>query len=218
VDLAAGDKLALAPAIQHFQGGVKIDVNAATTVPGLFAAGECAGGQHGANRPGGNALCDCQVFGKIAGESALRLSQAGPGEPVQLEDEDGQEESGKLAAGEVMGRVQALMDRCGGVLRTPENLREGLAELDEMLAQGVASDDGDAVAVVEARSALVVGSMVLAAIERRRESRGPHLMFRNANDSRPLARDDANWRKYIIVSRRGGKMTLDVRTPAKSTE
>ena len=64
-----------APAIQHFNGGVSIDENAATEVPGLFAAGECAGGQHGADRPGGNALADCQVFGRIAGESATAYAE-----------------------------------------------------------------------------------------------------------------------------------------------
>jgi len=72
IDLRAGERLHITPKVQHFQGGVKINGRAETTVPGLFAAGECAGGQHGANRPGGNALLDTQVFGRIAGESAAR--------------------------------------------------------------------------------------------------------------------------------------------------
>jgi succinate dehydrogenase/fumarate reductase flavoprotein subunit len=52
VDLKAGHTIEIAPAAQHFQGGVKINRHAETTVKNLYAAGECAGGQHGANRPG----------------------------------------------------------------------------------------------------------------------------------------------------------------------
>src|SRR5208283_5540105 len=74
IDLAKGDLIEVAECAQHFQGGVKIDEKARTTVTGLWAAGETAGGQHGANRPGGNALLDCQVFGKIAGVEAARAA------------------------------------------------------------------------------------------------------------------------------------------------
>ena len=52
IDLAKGDLIEVAECAQHFQGGVKIDEQARTTVAGLWAAGEAAGGQHGANRPG----------------------------------------------------------------------------------------------------------------------------------------------------------------------
>ena len=51
-------------------GGILINGKAETTVPGLYAAGEAAGGQHGSNRPGGNSLADCQVFGARAGKYA----------------------------------------------------------------------------------------------------------------------------------------------------
>lgn len=68
--LERGDGIEVVPAAQHFQGGVKIGTSGETRVKGLFAAGETAGGQHGANRPGGNSLLDGQVFGQIAGESA----------------------------------------------------------------------------------------------------------------------------------------------------
>jgi succinate dehydrogenase / fumarate reductase flavoprotein subunit len=81
IDLMKGELIEVAACAQHFQGGVKIDEYARTTIPGLWAAGEAAGGQHGANRPGGNALLDCQVFGKIAGEDAARevLKKIGDG-------------------------------------------------------------------------------------------------------------------------------------------
>ena len=76
IDLTKGDLIEVAACAQHFQGGIKIDAQARTTVPFVWAAGETAGGQHGANRPGGNALLDCQVFGKIAGESAAAQVKA----------------------------------------------------------------------------------------------------------------------------------------------
>jgi succinate dehydrogenase/fumarate reductase flavoprotein subunit len=58
------------PAAHFFMGGVGIDENGRTSLPGLFAAGEVAWGIHGANRLGGNALTECAVFGMIGGQSA----------------------------------------------------------------------------------------------------------------------------------------------------
>ena len=59
----------VAPTAHHIMGGLRI-THGQTTLPGLFACGEVAGGVHGANRLGGNALADTQVFGKRAGEAA----------------------------------------------------------------------------------------------------------------------------------------------------
>ncbi|GAB6286358.1 MAG: fumarate reductase subunit A [Methanoregula sp.] len=60
----------VAPTAHHIMGGLRITPDCRTTLPGLFACGEVAGGVHGANRLGGNALAETQVFGKRAGESA----------------------------------------------------------------------------------------------------------------------------------------------------
>lgn len=64
------EPMEVAPTAHHFMGGVKINENAKTSLKNLFAAGEVTGGVHGANRLGGNALADTQVFGKRAGVSA----------------------------------------------------------------------------------------------------------------------------------------------------
>ncbi len=58
------------PAVHFFMGGVEIDERAATSLPGLFAAGEVVWGVHGANRLGGNALTECAVFGVLGGRAA----------------------------------------------------------------------------------------------------------------------------------------------------
>ena len=69
------------PAVHHTMGGIEIDVDArvigegGAPVPGLFAAGECTGGVHGANRLGGNALADIITFGRIAGRSAAAAAR-----------------------------------------------------------------------------------------------------------------------------------------------
>jgi L-aspartate oxidase len=66
--------ITLALFAQAFNGGILIDENAATSVRGLFACGEAAGGMHGADRMGGCAMASTQVFGKIAGESAAKYA------------------------------------------------------------------------------------------------------------------------------------------------
>ncbi len=68
------EKIEVAPTAHHFMGGVKIKPDCSTNVANLFAAGEVSGGVHGANRLGGNALADTQVFGKRAGESAAKAA------------------------------------------------------------------------------------------------------------------------------------------------
>jgi fumarate reductase (CoM/CoB) subunit A len=69
------EPMQVSPTAHHFMGGIRIDEHAATTISGLFAAGECTGGVHGGNRLGGNALADTQVFGAIAGESAAEFAR-----------------------------------------------------------------------------------------------------------------------------------------------
>src|ERR1700674_3777206 len=82
----------VAPTIHYAMGGVRVDPETgASTVPGLFAAGEVAAGLHGANRLGGNSLSDLLVFGKRAGEAAAAAATSGPRamteklDPVQVE-------------------------------------------------------------------------------------------------------------------------------------
>jgi succinate dehydrogenase / fumarate reductase flavoprotein subunit len=216
VRLEAGDMIEIAPAVQHFQGGVKIRAQAQTTLPGLYAAGEVAGGQHGANRPGGNALLDTQVFGRIAGESAARDARANRPQPMDddkaratvqaLFTADG------MDAGTVRREVQAAMSAACGVYRTEPHLRELLAHLDEMARAGVrpATNTADLAAAVEALNILQVARMVAAAALERDESRGPHLRF-EPDSLTPLSRDDEGWRRYLVVRRGQDGPTLERR-------
>ena len=65
----------VSPAVHFFMGGVEIDENGKTALPGLFAAGEVTWGIHGANRLGGNALTECAVFGALSGQSAAEYAR-----------------------------------------------------------------------------------------------------------------------------------------------
>src|SRR5271167_2417863 len=81
VDITA-EPMEVGPTCHYMMGGVRVDGDTeAATVPGLFAAGEVAGGMHGANRLGGNSLSDLLVFGRRAGIGAAEFAQARDGDP-----------------------------------------------------------------------------------------------------------------------------------------
>ncbi|MFX1439474.1 MAG: FAD-binding protein [Promethearchaeota archaeon] len=69
------EPMQVSPTAHHFMGGIKIDEESGTNIPGLYAAGECTGGVHGGNRLGGNALADTQVYGALSGESAANFAK-----------------------------------------------------------------------------------------------------------------------------------------------
>ncbi len=226
IDLSIIGNLEVVPAIQHFLGGVKIRERANTTLRGLYAAGECAGGQHGANRPGGNSLLDCQVFGKIAGrESALEAKSLKEFEPLPqeqiemiynrvkslLEASEGEE------ATEVREKLREILYRTASIVRTQEGLAEGLEALEHLKTKGLSVDDKGLNYALETINLLEVGKMIMRAAKMRNESRGAHLMFASDRDNIPLRRDDENWRRYIVIKKEEGKMELEAREPVKLT-
>jgi len=204
VDLAVGDAIEIAPAAQHFQGGIKIRPDGRTSVPGLYAAGEAAGGQHGANRPGGNALLDSQVYGRIAGESAAKAA-AGCGRPTPTPPTDPAEAVRSMAAptgaapSAIIESVKSVMSGACGVHRTEAGLVQACAELEAMMRAGVAWDDERPSRTLEAVNVLQVAHLVASAALGRDESRGPHLRFADEQSTTPLPRDDARWRRYQVL-------------------
>lgn len=99
-------------------GGLEIDPDGATCVPGLFAAGECTGGIHGRDRLGGNAGLETLVFGRIAGSSAARYAASAP--RLAFRESPPREQPGP----EVFAEIAAIFDRCVTVCDEPEKLRE----------------------------------------------------------------------------------------------
>jgi len=224
INLVKGDKIEIAPAAQHFQGGVKIGKEGQTTLKGLYAAGECAGGQHGANRPGGNALLDSQVFGKIAGYNALK-------EAERMKDffdidssciKDMENKIRKLkdkkkgeSASLVRGEIQRITSDLVSIVRTEKGLKEGIERLDRLEKDGLYNERENLVFTLETLNMLKVARMVIGAARMRKESRGPHLYFNSFDDSEPLPRDDESWRRYIVIVKKGERMRFKTRKPVR---
>jgi succinate dehydrogenase / fumarate reductase flavoprotein subunit len=219
IDLYAGEKVEIAPCIQHFQGGVKIREKGNSSISNLYAAGECAGGQHGANRPGGNALLDGQVFGKIAGRQAALEAKSLKQRPgVSSNQIKGylaklkRMEKGKKASA-VRGDVQCLTSQFASVVRTEVGLKKGLKMLGALRREGISIDEKGLVFAIETENIRDVAEMVLRTCLFRKESRGPHLFFNHFDDTHPLPSQDPKWRKYVVIQNQSGRMTLKKRTP-----
>lgn len=110
------EPMQVSPTAHHFMGGIKIDENAATNIPNLFAAGECMGGAHGGNRLGGNALADTQVFGALAGENAAKYAKKHNHLAVD-----------RTAAMEDFQRIEVMLHRKEGI--SPADARQELTDL-----------------------------------------------------------------------------------------
>ena len=204
-------------------GGVRVEPDTgATTVPGLFAAGEVSGGMHGANRLGGNSLSDLLVFGARAGVGAAALAATRDGEshldPVQV-----QAAARDLAAplerteGEdpyaLQRDLQTMMQRLVGIFRTEDDLKEAVRELDELrrrwaavrVTGGRAFNPGWDL-VFELGNLLTVSEAITRSALQRRESRGAHSRL----DYPEL--DDATWGRLNSVVARGPDGTMRVDT------
>jgi len=224
IDLAAGERIEIAPAIQHFQGGVKIREKGDTSLKGLYAAGECAGGQHGANRPGGNALLDGQVFGKISGHEAAveaktidRRSIVSSNRINQYLTKFKKMDRGKKAQ-EVRSEIQSVTSQFASVVRTKEGLKKGIRELERLRREGIALDQNGLIFALETENLLDMAEMVLRSCLLRKESKGPHLFFNRFEDHHPLPNQDPSWRRYIVIRNQSGKMILKKRTPVRMEE
>ncbi|MDQ3912779.1 MAG: FAD-dependent oxidoreductase, partial [Actinomycetota bacterium] len=130
------------PTIHYTMGGVKVDPeNCATNVPGLFAAGEVAGGLHGANRLGGNSLSDLLVFGRRAGEGAADYAEESTHsteiEASYIDDEkkrvldplvrhESDNDENPFA---IQQELQDAMMEHANLMRNEDSLREGLEKV-----------------------------------------------------------------------------------------
>jgi len=218
IDLWAGERVKIAPAIQHFQGGIKIRARGNTSLKGLYAAGECAGGQHGANRPGGNALLDGQVFGRIAGHEAgveAKSTQRVEISPNRVADYAKKIKTMKRGRTdrEVRREIQLVTSRFASVVRTKEGLKGALKILEGLKKAGLGLEENGLTFALETENLLEVAEMTLRACLFRKESRGPHLFFEHFEDTNPRPSDELKWRKYIVIQSQMGKMVLKKRKP-----
>ena len=134
------EPMEVGPTTHYMMGGIKVEANtAASTVPGLYAAGEAAAGMHGANRLGGNSLSDLLVFGKIAGQCAANFAQENSrisphGEEIEKGIENTLEsfEDGDENPYQIHQELQEIMESHAGIVRTGEELEKGIRKLEEL--------------------------------------------------------------------------------------
>jgi succinate dehydrogenase / fumarate reductase, flavoprotein subunit len=190
VDITA-EPMEIAPFQHYMMGGIRVDPETtAATVPGLFAAGECAAGLHGANRLGGNSLSDLLVFGRRAGMAAADLAEARSELHSASETEIDEvceaslepfDRDGGESPYEVHRQLQDTMQQLVGLIRNEEELVQGLEELDRIDArvEKLSVPGGRAYnpawnLATDLPAMLTVSKMVAKAAIERRESRGGH--------------------------------------------
>jgi len=197
LDLAR-DPVPVGPAAHYIMGGVQTDLDGATTVPGLFAAGEVAcTGVHGANRLASNSLLEGLVFGARAGR-AMRGSGGSLGSLGSGSGSLGSRGSGSSGSAPSTEEIQALMWRNVGLFREREGLAHAVAvlegawtALDDRLRGGERQGaDG-----WRRASVLTLAMLIARAALRREESRGAH--YRSDFPER----DDIHWKKRVVESR-----------------
>ncbi len=192
-------------------GGLRIEPTGESTLPGLFAGGESAGGPHGADRLGGNMNLTCQVFGRRAGRAAaVRAKERGmpsvPSALIAAEQErlaTLQSQRGSLGPGQLKGWIQECMWRHLLVVRSEASLRACLTEVErlrERLAEINVDGPVQLTGLLEVESLLTVAEIMARAALLRTESRGSHY-----REDYPH-RDDSRWRRSIVIRRANGRM------------
>jgi fumarate reductase (CoM/CoB) subunit A len=169
----------VAPTAHHIMGGLRITKEGKTTLPGLFACGEVAGGVHGANRLGGNALADTQVFGKRAGENAGRAEKR----QKKVDDAQVKRElvrldrfmAGTKSPSRVRMTLQQAMWEGAGIFRNAEDLKRTLAAVNVLADKPIRAETPRNIAeccIVE--NMCLTASLICRCALLREESRGAH--------------------------------------------
>ncbi len=218
VDITKGP-MEVGPTCHYMMGGVRVDAEtAASTVPGLFAAGEVAAGLHGANRLGGNSLSDLLVFGRRAGAAAGDYAKSAAAGPITADAilsaehemlaffEDGKPGESPYT---VHRDLQQAMQSLVGIFRTEHDLEQALQKIAafQVRARSTRSDGSRLFnpgwhLCRDLQAMLIVVEAVTRSALARRESRGAHSRI-------DFPKYDATWGKQNnIIALQNGVMTL----------
>jgi succinate dehydrogenase / fumarate reductase flavoprotein subunit len=184
------EAMEVGPTTHYMMGGVRVDAESQmSSVPGLFAAGECGAGLHGANRLGGNSLSDLLVFGKRAGEYAAEYAKK-IGFPALNEDDVNEYARNALLPFErdkgenpfhVQHELQELMQNLVGIVRKEDELMQAKEELKRLwLKANNASVSGNREfnpgwhTALDLQNMLMVSEAITISAIGRKESRGAH--------------------------------------------
>ncbi len=188
------EPMEVGPTCHYIMGGVRVDARTQmSTLPGLFAAGECAAGLHGANRLGGNSLSDLLVFGKLAGEHAAIYAKSVSSEPPNPRTSEQIEAAAKSAlapfergataenAFHIQRDLQTMMQANVGIVRTESEMQAALpafAELrkraDEVGADGNREYNPGWHTALDLSNLITISEAIAWSCLARRESRGAH--------------------------------------------
>jgi len=213
------EPMEVGPTTHYAMGGVRVDAESQMSrVPGLFAAGECAGGLHGANRLGGNSLSDLIVFGKRAGDHAALFARE---QGMPSVDERRVEDLARAAVApferssgegpyQVQRDLQALMQDKVGIVRTQSDMESALAELAKLVERAArVGVDGNREynpgwhTAMDLANLLPVSEAITRSALDRKESRGAQ--FRDDFPSREAAYD-----RTITVVRKGADGAMEI--------
>ena len=213
------EQMEVGPTTHYMMGGVRVDPDSQMSdVPGLFAAGECGAGLHGANRLGGNSLSDLLVFGKRAGEYAARYAKENALATVHPQDVEFAAKRALLPFERnspdgpyvVQHALQEMMQDLVGIVRQEKEMLQALNGLEELKAHaehvGVSGNreyNPGWHTALDLENLLTVSEMVTLAALERKESRGAH--FR---DDYPAKDDKFGSLNIVIRKGSGGEMQV----------
>ena len=212
------EPMEVGPTTHYMMGGARINADTQmTNVPGLFAAGECAAGLHGANRLGGNSLSDLLVFGKLAGEHAAQFAKEHGAGKVNPQDVDVAAKQAlapfeRQGAGpyQIQHELQGMMQKLVGIVRLEGEMREALHEIAKLSEQsrhvavyGNREYNGGWHTALDLPNLMTVSEAITRAAIERKESRGAH--FR---DDFPDKSDEFS--KFNIIIRQGPNGEMQV--------
>ncbi len=206
------ESMEVGPTTHYVMGGIRVDADTQMSdVPGLFAAGECAAGLHGANRLGGNSLSDLLVFGKLAGEHAARFALANGAAKTDTEQAE-------IAAREavqpfertgenpfqVQSELQELMQNLVGIVRREGEMQSALDCIQRLkdrarrvAVTGNREYNGGWHAALDLPHLLTISEVITRSAMERKESRGAH--FREDYPQK----NEVEGRSSVVVSRSG---------------
>jgi succinate dehydrogenase / fumarate reductase flavoprotein subunit len=214
------EPMEVGPTCHYFMGGIRVDADTSmSSIPGLFACGECAAGMHGANRLGGNSLSDLLVFGYLSGKNASEFAK----------NKTTHSEINKDQASQIIRNATDILNRESGanpyllheqleknmqvnvgIIRTKEDLEKGIEQLESLKkeyktvkAKGSSQFNPGWHEALGMRKLLITAEAVARAAILREESRGAHTRA-------DFPGEQKEWLNYNIISKKGpdGNMEL----------